>query len=173
MITLRCTKKLRKFLNIVPIDNAQPPTAALGDWYANLIPTFAGDLILFASEKSLLTVAIPSWESDRLVPLFRIRVANLLWMIGIPLKIIAREVDHFDQVQFGKTASRSVLGSMNEFAWNYQIMAEESVDKDGMSLSKAEYKMTQMPCGGLDYQFPVDVAKKLLGVKVKTPANLI
>ncbi len=165
MITFRCTKKLSKYLGIVPIDNAQPPTAALGDWYANLVLTFAGDLILFASEKSLLTVAVPIWESHHLVPLFRIRVANLLWMIGIPQKIIAREVGHFDQVQFCKTASRSILGSMNEFAWHYQIMAEESVDKDGMSLSKAEYEMTQMPCGGLDYQIPVDVAKELLGLK--------
>ena len=116
MITFRCTKKLRKYLGIIPTENVQLPTAALGDWYANLIPTFAGDLILFASEKSLLTVAIPSWESHRLVPLFRIRVANLLWMIGIPQKIIVREISHFDKVQFSKTASRSILASMNDFA---------------------------------------------------------
>ena len=165
MITFRCTKKLRKYLGVIPIDNASPPTAALGDWYANLIPTFAGNLIIFVSEKSLLTMVIPSWESEHLMPLFRIRVANLLWMIGIPQEIIAREVGHFDQVQFSKTASRSVLGSMNEFAWHYQIMAEESVSKARLSLSKAEYKMTQMPCGGLDYQFPVDAAKELLGVR--------
>ena len=171
MITFRCTKKLRTYLGIVPIDNPQPATAALGDWYANLIPTFAGDLILFLSEKSLLSVAIPVWETDRLVPLFRIRVANLLWMIGIPQKIIVRETNHFDQVQFSKTASRSVLGSMNDFAWQYQFIAEESVDKAGLSLSKAEYELSGMPCGALDYQFPVDVAKELLGVKGETPAN--
>jgi len=165
MITFRCTKKLRKYLGIVTTENAQPPSAALGDWYVNLIHTFAGDLIIFVSEKSLLTVVIPSWESDHLVSLFRIRVANLLLMIGIPPKIIDREVSHLNQVQFGKTASRSVLGSMNDFVWHYQMMVEESMGKARLSLSKAEYKMTQMPCGGLDYQFPVDVAKELLGVK--------
>ena len=163
MITLRCTKKLRKYLGVVPVETTQPPTAALGDWYANLVPTFSGDLIMFVSEKSLLTVAVPVWESDHLVPLFRIRVDNLLGMIGIPQKIINREVAHLDQVQFGKTASRSVLGSMNDFAWNYQIIAEESVSKADLSLSKAEYKLSQMPCGLLDYQFPSDVAKELLG----------
>jgi len=173
MITFRCTKKLLKYLNVVPTENTQPPLAALGDWYANLIPTCAGDLILFASEKSLLTVAIPLWESDHLVPLFRIRVANLLFMIGIPLKIIAREVSHFDQIQFSKTASRSILASMNDFAWHYKIMAEESVDEARLSLSKAEYKMAQMPCGALGYQFPGDAAKELLGVEGKMPANLM
>jgi len=165
MNTLRCTKKLRKYLEIVPVENPQPPTAGLGDWYANLIPTFAGDLIMFLSEKSLLTVAIPVWESHRLVPLFRIRVANLLWMIGIPQKIIAREIGHLDQVQFGKTASRSILTSMNDFAWHYQIIAEESVSKARLSLSKVEHQLSQMPCGRLDYQFPTDVAKELLGIK--------
>ena len=49
-------------------------------------------------------------------------------------------------------------------------MADEAVDKAGLSLSKAEYKMTQMPCGALDYQFPVDVAKELLGVKGENPS---
>lgn len=165
MITFRCTKKLRKYLNIVPTENTQPPSAALGDWYANLVPTFAGGLILFISEKSLLTVAIPAWESEHLVPLFRIRVTNLLLMIGIPLKIIDREVSCFDQVQFGKTASRSILASMNDFAWRYQIIAEKAMDKDSLSLSRAEYKMAQMPCGALGYQFPVDVAQELLGAK--------
>jgi len=62
---------------------------------------------------------------------------------------------------------------MNDFAWHYQIMAEESVDEARLSLSKAEYKMAQMPCGALDYQFPVEVAKELLDVEGKTPANLM
>ncbi|MDO9547223.1 MAG: hypothetical protein Q7J07_10815, partial [Pelolinea sp.] len=77
----------------------------------------------------------------------------------------------FDQVQFSKTASRSVLASMNDFAWHYQIIADESVGKAGFSLSKAEYKLSGMPCGALDYQFPVDVAKELLGVKGEMQAN--
>lgn len=149
------------------MDTAQPPTAVLGDWYANLVPIFSEGLIMFVNEKSLLTVAIPIWESDNLVPLFRIRVANLLGMLGISPKVIASEIGHLDQVQFGKTASRSVLGSMNDFAWHYQMMAEEASSKTGLSLSKAEYQLSRMPCGLLDYQFPADVAKELLGVKSK------
>ena len=68
MITLRCTHKLRKHLEISPVAQTVPPTAALGDWYANLIPTVAGDLIIFVSEKSLLTVALPVWDSTPSTP---------------------------------------------------------------------------------------------------------
>ena len=162
MITLRCTQKLRKYLGITPLDQPDPPTAVLGDWYANLIPTIAGDLIIFVNERTLLTVAIPVEQVDLLLELFRLRVANLLGMIGLPQHIIDRETSHFDQVQFGKTASRSVLGSMNDFAWNYQYLAEEARSKADLSLSNAEFNMDQMPCGPLDYQFPADVARMLL-----------
>jgi hypothetical protein len=165
MITLRCTKKLQKFLEIDYADILKPASATLGDWYANLIPTFAGDLIIFVNEKSLLSVAIPIWESKNLFPVFRIRVANLLGMIGIYSKVIEKEISHFDQIQFGKTVNRSVLGSMNDFAWHYQIMAQEANSKADLSLSNAELKLSQMPCKPLDYSFPSEIAKELLSEK--------
>ena len=145
MITLRCTQKLRKYLGVISIEIPEPPTAVLGDWYGNLVPTFSGDLIIFVNEKSLITVAIPVWESNNLVPLFRIRVANLLGMIGVYPKDIDNEISHFDQIQYSKTASRRVLGSLNDFAWHYQMMAEEVRSKADLSLSNAELKLSQRP----------------------------
>ena len=165
MITLRCTKKLQNSLEINLADILEPTSAILGDWYANLIPTFAGDLIIFVNEKSLLSVAIPIGLSKNLIPVFRIRVANLLGMIGIHSKVIENELSHFDKIQFGKTVSRSVLGSMNDFAWRYQIMAYEAKSKADLSLSKAELKLSQMPCKPLDFSFPSEIAQDLLREK--------
>jgi len=167
MITLRCTKKLQKFLGVVPADLLEMTTATLGDWYGNLIPTVSGDLIVFVNEKSLLTVAFPIWESDNLATLFRMRVANLLGMIGINPEIIAIEISHFDQIQFSNTVSRRILGSMNDIAWQYQTMAEEAVSKTDLSLSKAELNLSQMPCKPLDYRFPCEIAREFLGAKKK------
>jgi len=162
MITLRCTKKLCRYLEVNLADISEPPTATLGDWYGNLVPTSSGDLILFVSEKSLLTVAIPVWESNNLVLLFRLRVANLLGMIGVHPKVIAKEISHYDQVQYGKTASRSILGSLNDFAWHYQFKAEKAKGKFDLSLSNVELEMSHMPCGPIDYRRPSDVALELL-----------
>ena len=44
MVTLHCTRKLLKYLHIVPDKDPEPPTGALGDWYANLIPNVAAAL---------------------------------------------------------------------------------------------------------------------------------
>lgn len=162
MITLCCTKKLRMYLGITPVDQPDPPSAALGNWYANLIPTVAGDLIIFVNERTLLTVAIPVWESDRLLELFNLRVANLLGMLGIPQQIIDLETGHFDRVQYGKTVSRSVLGSMNDIAQHYQFRAEDAVSKADLSLSKIELMFSEIPFKSIHYQFPSEAAWELL-----------
>lgn len=162
MFTLRCTRKLLNFLDIEPVEEPEAPTGALGDWYANLVPTCAGDLIIFVNERSLVTVAIPVWEVENLVPLFRIRVRNLLAMMGLPWDVIEREIGHLDPVQFAKTASRSILGSMNDMAWHYQVRAEEAQNEDDLRLSPVEFRLSQMPFSPLDYRFPTDVAEELL-----------
>jgi len=167
MVTLRCTQKLLKFLGIVPAKTLELTTAALGDWYANLVPTESGDLIVFVNERSLLTVAVTVWESKHLVSLFCLRVFNLLGMIGIDPGEIVNEINHFDRVQFGKTVSRSVLGSMNDIAWQYQVRAEAARDKTDLSLSEAEASLSQMPCKPIGYKVPAEVAKELLEPKRK------
>jgi len=162
MVTIRCTRKLYRFLEIIPLEELEPSTGALGDWYANLIPTYAGDLIMFVNERSLVTVAVPIREVKNLIPLFRVRVENLLLMIGIEQEIINREISHLEPVQFGRTASRSLLGSMNDIAWNYQFISEEAEYVARLSLSDAELKLSLMPSGVLDYRLPAECAIELL-----------
>lgn len=162
MVTLRLTHKLQKLLDVNLTEQLKPTTSKLGDWYANLVPTYAGDLIVFVNEKTLLSVAIPIWESKNLLLLFRLRVGNLLGMIGIHPKAIDHELRHYSHIQFGKTKSRSVLGSMNDFAFQYQVITEEAENKADLSLSNAEYELSQTPCKPIDYKAPSDVVKDLL-----------
>ena len=162
MVTLRLTHKLQRVLDIDFTQQLQPTMNKLGDWYANLVPTYAGDLIVFVNEKTLLSVAIPIWEANNLLLLFRLRVGNLLGMIGIQPRAIDHELHHYSDIQFGKTRSRSVLGSMNDFAFQYQFIAQEAESKAELSLSNAEYQLSQTPCKPIDYRAPVDVVKELL-----------
>lgn len=162
MVTLRLTHKLQKLLDIDLTEQLKPTTSKLGDWYANLVPTCAGDLIVFVNEKTLLSVAIPIWETDNLLLLFRLRIENLLRMIGIQSKAIDHELHHYSDIQFGKTRSRSVLGSMNDFAFQYQVIAEQAKNKADLSLSNAEYELSQMPCKPIDHRAPSDLVKELL-----------
>jgi len=162
VVTIRCTRKLYKFLKITPIENPEPATGALGDWYANLVPTYAGDLVIFVNERSLVTVAVPVKEIENLIPLFRLRIENLLLMLDVDQDVIDTEISHLEPVHFARTASRSILGSMNDIAWNYQYISEEAEHVSRLSLSDAELKLSMMPSGVLDYQLPAEVAIELL-----------
>lgn len=161
MVTMRCTHILLKYLGVSELESPAAPTAKLGDWYANLIPTAGGDLIMCASEKTLLTVAIPAQDSENLAPLFRLRVGNILAMLGINADAIERELTHYEHIRFSKTASRSVLGSMNDFAQMYQYKAEEFTGEGTLSLSIAELDISNTPCKPLNFDSPDMVVREL------------
>ena len=161
MVTLRCTRKVLEYLDVEPIQNAPSSTGELGDWYANLVTTYAGDLIIFVNERTLLTVAVPAWESEDLFGNFLQRVRNLLMMLDVSRHAIEQELSHYQEMRIGRTASRSVLGSMNDIAYNYQFIAERSAEQGMPSLSDAEYQLSQMPSIARNF-FPDQEAKRLL-----------
>ncbi|MFH1446720.1 MAG: hypothetical protein ABIG43_04825 [Chloroflexota bacterium] len=162
MITVRCTRKLYTYLELKPCEVLEETTSTLGDWYANLISTEAGDLIMFVNERSLVTVAVPVMYRQDLMIHFRTRVVNLLNNIDIPMRVILKESMHFSYVQIAKTASKSILGSMNDIAYHYQVLGERTAYEEYLPLAEAEYRLSQMPSGLLDYRSPCDVAKELL-----------
>lgn len=141
-----------------------PPENVLGDWYANWIWTAAGDLIIFASEKTFLSVAMPAEAVGQFAPLFVARVRSLLRALDVPEPAVAQELAHYREVAIAKTASRSVLGVMNDVAWHYQLAAERhSGDDEPLSLSRAELRVSRMSHIGPDYLIPCLVARELLG----------
>jgi hypothetical protein len=163
MVTIRCTRKLQALLDVPYTADPPAPENALGDWYANRIWTAAGDLIIFASEKTFLSVAMPAEAVGRFVPLFVARVYNLLRSLDVPEPAVAEELAHYRDVAIAKTASRSVLGVMNDIAWHYQLAAERHSDDEPPSLSRAELRLSVMPHIGPDYRIPCLVARELLG----------
>ena len=162
MITLRCTRKLLKLVGGVTVEHPPVPTSVLGDWYANVIPTVAGDLVVFANEKTLLSVAFPVEVLDSLKPLFVARVYNLLRMIEVPEEVASQECDEMKEIEFAKTASRSVLGSLGEIALHYQLIAERDMGRKALSLSDEELVLSRTLHKPLDYKYPADIAWELL-----------
>jgi hypothetical protein len=161
LVVLRCTRKLLKALEVTPSQAAIPSTNVLGEWYANLIETTAGDLVIFANTRTLLSVALPTTAIPQLVPLLIARVYNLLCIIGVPQELAAREIAAYDTVLFARTASRSVLGSLNEIAHYYHYVAESSKPDEPLSLQQAELELSRYLHKPLDYRYPAEVAIEL------------
>jgi hypothetical protein len=161
LVVLRCTKKLLKALDIKPTDAVAPSTNILGEWYAHLIETAVGDLVVFANARTLLSVALPASAISQLIPLFTARVYNLLRIIGVPDRCANQEIASYQDVLFARTADRSVLGSLNEIARYYQYVAEASGPDEPISLQHIEQKLSRYLHKPLGYRYPADVAIEL------------
>ena len=58
VLTIRCTRKLLKRLSAEARRDPTRPTNRLGDWYANLVSTKRGTLVICVSERSLLPIFV-------------------------------------------------------------------------------------------------------------------
>src|SRR5881396_2641320 len=114
MFTLRCTARLRKRLGTTEDTASAPPSTTLGDWYAHLIFT-RPQLVLCVSERTLLPALIPARDGSLLVPRLREAVGHMLRALGIGASVVASEKDAMMNAVIGKTVSRQVLGSLNDF----------------------------------------------------------
>ena len=116
MVVLRCTQKL--LLRLKQFDDAPAvrSTTKLGDWYGNLIRMGNRHVMLFISERSRLPVMIPVRDANRLRTNFQDAVCRMLAAVGVEASTIERERLEMSEMAFGRTRSRSLLGSLNDFS---------------------------------------------------------
>jgi len=162
--TLRCTRPLLKRLGPLTPPGpgpAQPATTVLGDWYANRLNIGRHRLVLCTSERSLLSVVVPAKDLPRLPQRLAESLAVLLHRIGVPASAVAREVREMQWVRFDGTMSRSVLGSMNDFALTAQAFVRRP-DASVVYLEDLDWRLNETPCGPLAYAQPLERARELL-----------
>ena len=98
-------------------------TTRLGDWYGNVLQIDRRQHLLFISERSRLPVVIPIREAKHIEAVFPDAVCNVLAAVGIGPEDIADERSRMSEISFGRTNNRSLLGTLNDFAF----MAQHSI----------------------------------------------
>lgn len=149
MFTLRCTAKLLTRLKVPLVLAPIAPSTRLGDWYANLLFTRPARLVLCVSERTLLPVLVPARQLETLLPRFRRMVRDVLQAIGVADHAIRNEERAMADVSVGRTASRRVLGSMNDFA----LMVDGNLE-DSTSLLDVSLRLAETPCSPLEMDTP-------------------
>src|SRR2546422_5991889 len=120
MVVLRCTQKLLVRLKQVGELPAVESTTRLGDWYGNILRIGHRQHLLFISERSRLSVVIPIREGKRLAAVFPDAVCEVLGHVGVAAADIADERSRMSEIAFGRTNNRSLLGTLNDFAFMAQ-----------------------------------------------------
>ena len=120
MVVLRCTRKLLVRLKRSKVSAGVASTTRLGDWYGNILQIGRRQHLLFISERSRLPVVIPIREAKHLETLFPEAVCDVLAAVGVGPVDVAGERAKMSEIAFGRTNNRSLLGTLNDFAFMAQ-----------------------------------------------------
>ena len=113
--------------------------------------------MLLASERTLLPVVVQAREARTLVERFPLALARVLAALQVPLAAIEREVAAVAAPRIGKTASRQVLGTMNDFQRMMPYHAWPPA-----SLTAVALELAEAPCGPIGMRSPDDLTRDLL-----------
>jgi hypothetical protein len=159
LVALRCTQRLLKRLRT---DLASPvPVArnALGHWYATVLTFNRTAYVIAVSERSLLSVVLPGAPFSTLVARFPAALAELLRALGVPAGRVATEVAAISPLVVATTASRRVLGCLNQYAFELSIHLS---DEPHSSLLRRELWLSENISSAIHYSAPREVAQELL-----------
>ncbi|MGY0197072.1 DUF6933 domain-containing protein [Leptothrix sp. BB-4] len=156
MFALRCTKKLLDRLPKGSAIEPEPPTTVLGDWYANLVYTGSQQHVICISERTLLPVVVAAKDAPSLPARMTAALADVLEAVGVSRLDIDAELAEMRSTCFAKTANRRVLGTLNDFAFMFQV---HGAHHPKMSLMERTLSLAHTPCGAIDHAFPDDATR--------------
>jgi hypothetical protein len=151
MFTLRCTQKLLRRGLAETAGEQAPPTTLLGDWYANVLVARPQHLVLCISERTLLPLVVPAKDIQRLPLRLKQALGPVLIALGIEAPAVARELAAMQSPRIGCTASKRVLGSLNELMFLLQGQLEW---QPTLSLLEHSLRLSQTPMKGVEHSFP-------------------
>jgi hypothetical protein len=159
VLTMRCTRKLLKYLHAQGPAEGIHPTTGLGDWYANLLFTKRLRLVICVSERSLLPVFVEAKDRPSFAIRFQEKVLSVLECVGVPSHAIERETHEMAQVVLGVTVSRRVLGSLNDLALLSRFAIE---GRSHIDLTSLAIEIADTPCSPIRYESPRSMTLALL-----------
>lgn len=116
MFHLHCTRKLLDRLGHQPTSVPEStPASTLGHWYATVL-FWRPQVVLCVNELTLLPVLMPLAPAATLPARLPGALAIVLQAHGWDAAKIDAEMQHMRECEIAKTANRSVVGTLNEFA---------------------------------------------------------
>jgi hypothetical protein len=143
--SIHATKKLLDRVKRPVADPVGEPSTMLGNWYPNAL-FWKPQVAVLVNERTLLPVFMLLAPASALAERFPDQLGRVLEAIGVPVDFVAQELLAMEHASFAKTANRSVVGSMNDFAYLAEFHQEAGEAEDLVSLSAS---LAETPCSPL------------------------
>ena len=146
MLIVRATRNLAQRLGGFDDVPAEPDLPLLGEWYATVI-FWRPQVALFVSETTLMPVFVPLAPASSVTRRLPGEVADVLRRQETPGAFIDRELSKMSTAACLPTASRSMLGVLNEYVhFAGHVRARQGGPPD---LAWLEDRLAQTPTGPL------------------------
>lgn len=169
-MVLRCTAKLLRFLGARP---ERWTVISDDDWYANLLWIDRRKGILLTHAGTLFSVFTPDVRKADLVPIGRFAVPAIERALGaedLPMDALGHlDPDH---VWVAPTASRSVLGFMNDMGYliSRAVSATGMWDGDVVEINRSlQRQLHRTGAGQIGYEEPIEAARAWAAREVPGP----
>ncbi|WP_049722974.1 DUF6933 domain-containing protein [Gilvimarinus polysaccharolyticus] len=165
MLIFRNTQKVSKEIglkkgDIVDTDNE----GYLGSWFCNIVTVNHRKCLIFCHSTTLYCFWVPAVKKkdfSNIIELFLKNLALNLKSEGIAEVTIENLLNEYDSPLFSKTNNRSVLGSMNDYAYLFEAYVEP-LGPAGCDILAVNKKINTAPMSALKYSSGINEMKRLL-----------
>jgi hypothetical protein len=165
MQMIHCTKKLLAELGA--LGSKMPPgheAGSLGPWHANLVRIERRKCILFTSDRTLYSFLVPGFKKmDDFHELFLVNLNANLAVEGLKQGEILKALEEYCDIAIVPTASRSVLGSMNDLVNQVEFLIGRAGGLEKADMLRVNMMLNRVPMGALKYCYAIEKLYQLLG----------
>lgn len=142
----------------------EAPDTTLGPWHATLIHINRRKCVLFANDRTLFNFIVPDVSRAmirRLGELFIGHLHAVLAEEAFPPAVREPIAAEYDQLSFGKSQDRSVLGSMNDLAFHYEQHIREAGSVHSAEIPGIIRRVNRIPLKAIKYRYPVEALQAI------------
>jgi len=137
----------------------------VGNWYANIFILERRNLIIFMNEKTLLSFVLVGIRKDNIKNISKMFYGGLkkyLSLEGFHGITINQILSEYEDVEFTKTESRSLLGNLNELVklYKYRISYDDGLKHCDMT--DIIQSTNRMPMRNIEWKYAIDAFSDLL-----------
>jgi hypothetical protein len=159
-----CTAKLLNELGANQLTELGQ-SASLWDWHANLLWIERRKWVLFTNDRTLYSFFVRLVRRPLLpdfTELFRLGLFKSLMGEGFAEPLVEYAMRNHQTVVIAKTTNRSVLGSMNDLAFQIKCLVETMGGVARADLSEVNRELNRIPMSAIKYRVSIDELRQRL-----------
>ena len=164
MAILRCTKKLLNELKIKPSEETNL-SGDLGSWHANLLRIDRRKCVLFTNDATLYSFLVPGLKKlqfQKFQEVFGQHLFKNLRLESFPQYQIEAVLDEHREIVISKTNNRSVLGSMNDLAYQLKYSISSVGGLAYVDHAALNHELNRIPMSAIKEVYSIYELRKLL-----------